>query len=131
MRCFSLTDCYKPLGLSDGRINDTQITANTVYNNNTKLYGPGRARLNRTGGYRAQPGSPAGAALSVYFPETMIITGIATQGYYGANIEEWTKKYNLGYSFGSGTFFFKEKNRRDTKVIKKQTFFKDVGISVR
>ena len=116
MSYLSFVDCYEPLGLADGRINDTQLKANSIFNNNTKLYGPGRARLNKTGGYRAQPGSSAGAALSVDFPEAMIITGIATQGYYGENIKEWTKGYNLVYSYGSGTFFFKESNRVTTKV---------------
>lgn len=92
--------------------------ASTVYNNNTVLYGPGRARLNQSGGYRAEPGSNKGTALSVHFEEAMIITGIATQGYNGANIQEWTKAYFLGYTFGSGTFFFKESHHGKTKVNK-------------
>ena len=46
----------------------------------------------------------------------MIVTGIATQGYYGENIQEWTKGYNLGYTFGSNTLFFKERNSITSKV---------------
>ena len=46
----------------------------------------------------------------------MIVTGIATQGYYGENIEEWTIGYNLGYTLGYNTQFFKERNRITTKV---------------
>ena len=46
----------------------------------------------------------------------MIITGVATQGYFGGNVQEWTMAYYLGYVFGSNTFFFKEKYRDVAKV---------------
>jgi len=36
---------------------------------------------------------------------------VATQGFFGGNIQEWTKSYYLGYVFGSNTFFFKERNK--------------------
>lgn len=114
--CNSLIDCHKPLGLADGRINDTQIIANSVYQNNTALYGPGRARLNRTGGYRAKPGTLGDSSLTVHFDQAMMITSVATQGYLGDNVQEWTKEYHLGYSVGSGTFFFKEKHKDAAKV---------------
>lgn len=117
-------DCYGPLGIADGRINETQMVANSIFNKNKTLYGPGRARLNRTGGYRAQPGSPNSPALTVNFRKAMIVTGIATQGYYGENIQEWTKGYNLGYTFGSNTHFFKERNRITTKVNRQYSFNK-------
>ena len=115
IRIFLLTDCHKPLGLADGRINDTQITAHSVYQNNCAFYGPGRARLNETGGYRAQP-NLNDSSLTVNFEQPMIITGVATQGYFGGNIQEWTKAYYLGYVFGSNTFFFKERNKDVAKV---------------
>lgn len=115
IRVLILTDCHKPLGLADGRINDTQITANSVYQNNYILYGPGRARLNGTGGYRAQP-MLNDSSLTVNFEQPMIITGVATQGFFGGNIQEWTKSYYLGYVFGSNTFFFKERNKDVAKV---------------
>ena len=86
-----------------------------MYQNNNALYGPSRARLNGTGGYRAQPNSND-SYLTVTFGQPMIITGVATQGYFGGNIQEWTKAYLLGYVFGSGTFFFKEKNEDNAKV---------------
>ena len=112
---FYPTDCHKPLGLADGRINDTQITAGSVYQNNSLLYGASRARLNQSGGYRAKPGS-SNAFLSVDFQQTMIITGIATQGYLGGHIQEWTKLYLLGYTFGSGKpYFFKERYQGGTR----------------
>ena len=117
-------DCYGPLGIADGRINETQMVANSIFNKNKTLYGPGRARLNRTGGYRAQPGSQNSPALTVNFRKAMIVTGIATQGYYGENIQEWTKGYNLGYTFGSNTHFFKERNRITTKVNRQYSFNK-------
>ena len=86
-----------------------------MYQNNYALYGPGRARLNGTGGYRAQP-KLNDSSLTVNFEQPMIITGVATQGYVGGNVQEWTKSYHLGYVFGSYTFFFKEKNRDVAKV---------------
>ena len=86
-----------------------------MYQKNNTLYGPGRARLNGTGGYRAQP-KRNDLFVTVNFGQPMIITGVATQGYFGGNIQEWTKAYNLGYVFGSKTFFFKERNRDVAKV---------------
>ena len=115
IRLFILTECHKPLGLADGRVNDSQISANSVYQNNDALYGPGRARLNRTGGYRAQP-QRNDHSLTVNFEQLMIITGVETQGYFGGNVQEWTKSYNLGYVFGWRTFFFKDRNRDGAKV---------------
>ena len=116
---FYPTDCHKPLGLADGRINDTQITARSVYQNNSLLYGPFRARLNQSGGYRARPGWQSYKFLLVNFQQAVIITGIATQGYVGGNIQEWTKAYLLGYKFGSNrVYFFKERYQGElqTKV---------------
>ena len=115
IRVFILTDCNKPLGLADGRINDSQITAHSVYQNNSALYGPGRARLNGTGGYRAQP-NLTNASLTVNFGKPVIITEVATQGYFGGNIQEWTKAYYLEYVFGSNTSCFKERNKDVAKV---------------
>ncbi|PFX27651.1 Polycystic kidney disease protein 1-like 2 [Stylophora pistillata] len=110
-------DCHKPLGLADGRINDSQLTASSVFGDNYTLYGPGRGRLNRTGGYRAQPGANV-SSFTVTFDQPMIITEVATQGYFGNNIQEWTKGYHLGYSIGDGTHFFKEKNEDRAKQFK-------------
>ena len=115
---FVPADCHKPLGLADGRINDTQITGSSVYAKNYTLFGPGRGRLNQTGGYRAQPGAND-SSFTVTFDKAMIITEVATQGYYGDNIQEWTKSYHLGYSIGSCTHFFKEKNEDRAKVKQK------------
>lgn len=115
---YYLADCHSALGLADGRIKDSQITAYSIYGNNRTLYGPARARLNNTGGYRAQPGSK-NAIISVLFREAMIITEIATQGYYGRNIQEWTKGYYLGYTIGAVTDFFKEKSSNQVKVKEK------------
>ena len=90
--------------MADGRIQDNQITAGSTYDNNSKDYGPGRARLNQTGGYRAMPNSNQ-AFLSVHFFQPMIITGIATQGYSNLSVEEWVKKFLMGYTYGSTHYF--------------------------
>ncbi|XP_068684193.1 uncharacterized protein [Montipora foliosa] len=108
-------DCHKPLGLADGRIKDDQLDASSVYNNNSQLYGPALARLNRTGGYRANPRAHNPFFLSVQFQKAMIVTGIATQGYFDNKIQEWTRRYMLAYLFGSDVKYFKKRNRDDNE----------------
>lgn len=115
-RCLYIgPDCHRPLGLADGRIKDNQLYASSVYNNNSQLYGPALARLNRTGGYRANPLSPDLFSLSVQFQKAMIVTGIATQGYFDNKIQEWTRRYIIAYSFGSDVKYFKKRNRVDNE----------------
>ena len=101
--------------MADGRIQDNQITAGSTYDNNSKDYGPGRARLNQTGGYRAMPNSNQ-AFLSVRFNQPMIITGIATQGYSNVSVEEWVKKFLMGYTYGS-THYFKARPGSNTAKV--------------
>ena len=102
-----------------------------MYQNNYILYGPGRARLNGTGGYRAQP-MLNDSSLTVNFEQPMIITGVATQGYFGGNIQEWTKSFYLGYVFGSNTFFFQDRNNDVAKVtVANKTLRGVLGICVR
>lgn len=60
----------------------------------------------------------------------MIITEVATQGYNGKHIQEWTKGYHLGYSIGSGTHFFKEKNEDRAKVREKFLYMKERLIQI-
>ena len=111
-----LSDCNRPLGFADGRINDSQITASSVYNNDSILYGPGRARLNGTGGYRANPWGKGASILSAEFDTAMIITGIATQGYSFNKTPEWTEKYILSYSFRSNQPKFFQKSHSDSRA---------------
>ncbi|XP_048586151.1 polycystic kidney disease protein 1-like 2 isoform X1 [Nematostella vectensis] len=99
-------DCRKPLGMQSGDITDAQLSAASSYNNNRTAYGPGRARLNHPGGYRANKAIPQ-TYLGVRFLKPYIITGIATQGYGIVAVKEWVKLFWLGYSEGSNTSFFK------------------------
>lgn len=103
------------MGFADGRINDSQITASSVYNDTDFLYGPGRARLNGTGGYRANPQQKS-ASLSVEFDTAMIITGIATQGYSDNTILEWTESYILAYTFRSNQPKYFQESHSDSKA---------------
>ncbi|XP_048586169.1 lactadherin-like [Nematostella vectensis] len=94
-------ECNKPLGLEDGRIKDAQFTALTAYDENIKVYGPQRARLNLSKwpqGYRGNPKSQENSWLSVDFGRGVVITGIATQGYGERGIQEWVTKFMLMYS---------------------------------
>ena len=50
------------------------------------------------------------------FQQAVIITGIATQGYLGGNIQEWTKTYLLAYINGSNrSYYFKERYQGVTR----------------
>ena len=102
--------------MGDGRIKDSAITAPSVYRRNISLYGPGRARLNHPGGYRAEPTSSKDRILEINFRGEWIVTGIATQGYFGDNIQEWTKRYILGYRIGFQTSFFQKGDTQSAEV---------------
>ncbi|XP_001640553.3 uncharacterized protein LOC5520843 isoform X2 [Nematostella vectensis] len=93
--------CNKPLGLEDERIKDAQFTALTAYDENIKVYGPQRARLNLLKwpqGYRGNPKSQENSWVSVDFGRGVVITGIATQGYGERGIQEWVSMFMLMYS---------------------------------
>ncbi|EDO28738.1 predicted protein, partial [Nematostella vectensis] len=112
----SVSDCRKPLGMQSGDITDAQLSAASSYNNNRTAYGPGRARLNHPGGYRANKAVPQ-TYLGVRFLKPYIITGIATQGYGIVAVKEWVKLFWLGYSDGSNTSFFKSNKDSTTAKV--------------
>ena len=93
--------------MTDGSISDSFISAGSIFNNDSASFGPGRARLNQTGGYRAQPNSQQ-AFISVNFPQPMIVTGIATQGYSNSTVDEWLTSFLMGYTFRESAGYFKE-----------------------
>lgn len=107
-----LTDeCLQALGISDGRIKDSQLTASSVYKERYKTFGPHRARLNATSwapGYRADPNKTASAWMSVNIERIVVVTAIATQGYGDEKTPEWLTSYMLQYSQGSDYTFFRE-----------------------
>ena len=93
--------CNKPLGISDYRIRDEQMSASSAYDNDYATFGAHRARLNLTSwpaGYRAN------TEKADYFPylkinldQEMVITGIATQGFGNASLNVWLESYMVLY----------------------------------
>lgn len=107
----SLADeCLQALGISDGTIKDNQLIAPTAFDDDFKTFGPQRARLNMTGGFRANPEHAASAWMKVEIGHIVVLTAIATQGYGDEPIAEWLTSYMLLYSQGTDYYFFKTTN---------------------
>jgi len=101
------------LGISDGRIKDSQLTSSSPFDNDFETYGPQRARLNMTSwppGYRSAPDKAASGWFKVEIGHIIVITGIATQGYGDIFVSEWLTIYMLLYSQGDDYSFFRETN---------------------
>ncbi|KAK3712179.1 hypothetical protein QZH41_017353, partial [Actinostola sp. cb2023] len=87
--------CSVPLGMQDGRITNSQITASSTYDVNHE---PWRARLHYTqaaGGWVAGVQAP-GQYLQVDLGKVNIISKVATQG--RTAYDQWVTKYYLKYS---------------------------------
>lgn len=112
MPLLCLTDeCLQALGISDGRIDDSQLTSSSVFNNDFKKFGAHRARLNMTSwppGFRADPSKAATTWMRVDIKRIVVVTAIATQGYGDKETPEWLKSYMLLYSQGSDYSFFRD-----------------------
>lgn len=105
-----LTDeCLQALGISDGRIDDSQLIASSVYDNDFMRFGPHRARLNTTTpGYRADPSEAFSSWMRVEIERIVVVTAIATQGYGDEETPEWVTSYMLLYSQGLDYTFFRD-----------------------
>lgn len=88
--------------MQNGDIPDTSLISGTVYNNETQKYGAQRARLMSQKGYRADVNRKTESWISVDFKREVAVTGIATQGYGNATVEEWVTQFSLLYSNGGG-----------------------------
>ena len=99
---FFSTDCSAPLGMQDGRITDSQITASSFY---SKSYKPNCGRLhlnllhfaNCEGSWISSGTASAGEYLQVDLGKVYIISNVATQG-RGYVDDRWVTKYYLTYS---------------------------------
>ena len=96
---FYLGDCNNSLGMENGKIPDSNITATvTGHEDDPTLFAASRARLNSSSGYRADPkalnqasNQSRSPSLLVFLPEEMVVTGIATRGLG----QEWITKYTM------------------------------------
>ena len=106
----SILACVEQLGMEDGRIRDSQITASSVWDNNVAFYGPTNARLNHpaavddgnliTAGAWTQYIDDINRWIQVDLGVSMIVSGIVLQGREDA--DQWVTKYKVTYRlFGS------------------------------
>lgn len=96
--------------MASGEIQNVQITAQSVYDNDFSTFGTHRARLNLSSwppGYRADPNKSNGW-IKVELGKKMVITAIATQGYGDPAVPEWMQQYMVMYSNGGDYSYFKD-----------------------
>ena len=99
-----LIGCKTELGLRNGLIGDSQITASSSWDAN---HGPGNARLFRpknapnTGAWSTRTNN-INQWLQVNFLKTTKITGISTQG--RPAVSQWVTSFSLSYSDLGTTF---------------------------
>ena len=84
--------CQDQLGLEDGRITDSQITASSQYSSN---FDPTKARLNSLGAWCVQT-IDLNQWLQVEFESSTWMTGVIIQG--RSNFDQWVKEYKVQHS---------------------------------
>ena len=100
-----VTECAAPLGMENGTIQDSDITASSAYNDKT---GPEKARLHmkeemRDGKYRAgwlAETNDVGQWIEINLKQVMKVTKIATQGGYYSKSQyfyNWVTSFSLSY----------------------------------
>ena len=117
---YNLLGCVSPLGMEDGRIKDSQITASSVLKERSPH--PWLARLNRnipqwgawcpdiTGGNRTEKNYDQ--YIQIDLVNLTKITGIATQGRSYSGGREYAKDYKISYIRDGGIWnFYQEKNK--------------------
>ena len=93
-----ITVCNYPLGMEDGRIQDSQLTASSQYSDDLA---PAYARLNQpaveggSGGAWHPKGSDTSKWIQVDLSIITMVTGIISQGRGRAANNQWTTKYNV------------------------------------
>ncbi|XP_020896316.1 lactadherin-like [Exaiptasia diaphana] len=95
-RCRS--DCAAPLGMQDGRIADSQISASSVYPSSEVQPFNARLHLTVTGAGWSAAKTAVGEYLQIDLKKTHIISKVATQGRYTPGGLQYVKLYYLTYS---------------------------------
>ncbi|CAH3022884.1 unnamed protein product [Porites evermanni] len=104
--------CDVPLGIQDGRITQSMLTASSMYN---RYYGPWSARLQARnhgamrGGWLARVNNNR-QWLQIDLGAKSVVKRIATQGRYDAN--QWVTSYTVSYSNNGVRFYPYRENRR-------------------
>ena len=121
---YNLLGCVSPLGMEDGRIKDSQITASSVLKEKTPY--PWLARLNRNiGGWGAWCPDRTGGKINEknydqYIQIDLVnlteITGIATQGRSYLGGREYAEDYKISYRRDGGIWNFYGGKNQTVKV---------------
>ena len=104
--------CDVPLGIQDGRITQSMMSASSFYN---RYYGPWSARLQARnhgatrGGWLARVNNNH-QFLQIDLGAKSVVKRISTQGRYDAN--QWVTSYTLSYSQNGVRFYPYRENRR-------------------
>ena len=113
--------CDTPLGMEDGRILDSQITASSELTENDLFLGATNARLNHSVGYNGTSGSWSAAAsnatqwIQVDLGVSKMVSGIVLQGREENN--QWVTKYKVDYSEDTVPWMLvKDINQQDIAV---------------
>lgn len=97
--------CFMPLGMQDGRISRSHLTASSMWNN---VYGPWSGRLQarnhgaKRGAWISRPNN-RNQWIKVDLQTLSRLKGIATQGRYDAG--QWVKSYTVSFSRDGRRFF--------------------------
>lgn len=132
----STEPCKIPLGLENGHIKDDQLSAFSAYNDDFSTFGAHRARLNLTispPGYRARNDfSDQLPWIRVDLRRELTITGIATQGYGDASVQEWVTSYRLMYAKKQDFAYFTDINGDVlVRMVYNYVYLKTVLVSLR
>lgn len=104
--------CDVPLGIQDGRITQSMMSASSFYN---RYYGPWSARLQARnhgatrGGWLARVNNNR-QWLQIDLGAKSVVKRISSQGRYDAN--QWVTSYTLSYSQNGVRFYPYRENRR-------------------
>ena len=121
---YNLLGCVSPLGMEDGRIKDSQITASSVLKGKSPF--PRLARLNRnipqwgawcpdrTGGKRTEKNYDQ--YIQVDLLNLTKITGIATQGRSYRGGRSCARDYKISYRRDGGIWYFYGGKNQTVKV---------------
>ena len=116
---FTIQGCKDPkaLGLEEGIVKDSQITASSQRN---QLYAAKNARLNFQGRVGRKAAWIAKSNndqewLQVDLQHEVDLTGVSSQGRHGCTYNQWVESYTVSHS-NNGRYFIDFKQNGDIKV---------------
>uniref|UniRef100_A0A8C9YMM7 ferroxidase n=1 Tax=Sander lucioperca TaxID=283035 RepID=A0A8C9YMM7_SANLU len=106
-------ECYRPLGLESGSVNDNQITAI----NTRGSWKPHLARLNNLGKFNAWSTEQNKSWIQVDFQRPVVISQVATQGARQMLYSQYVVKYAISYSTDRQKWIFYKGDSRDLRKV--------------